>query len=58
MVDGLLAGEFDIRVFRGIGTPTAALQTGAPLEFVVSSPHIARFNPGEISAYNEDFKAS
>jgi iron(III) transport system substrate-binding protein len=51
LIDGLLAGEYDIGVFAGFGVPASALQSGAPIEFIVSSPHSVRFVPGGISAF-------
>ena len=50
LLDGLLAGEYDLALFGAVSTSTTASQQGAPLEFGVSSPSPTLYTPAGISA--------
>jgi iron(III) transport system substrate-binding protein len=50
LLDGLLAGEYDIALFGGMMPNTEAARQGAPVEFGVSDPYPALYLPAGISA--------
>jgi ABC-type Fe3+ transport system substrate-binding protein len=50
LLDGLLAGEYDIALFMGFSTAASGVQSGAPVEFGVSSPAAVTYIPGVIPA--------
>ena len=50
MIDGLLSGEFDIALMCGFPTAAVSARTGAPLEFVITSPSPIMYAPGAISS--------
>ena len=49
LIDGLLAGEYDIAMLGGMFGSLQAARGGAPLEFGVSAPFPAVYTPGGIS---------
>jgi ABC-type Fe3+ transport system substrate-binding protein len=50
LIDGLLAGEFNVALMSGYPTAALAAKNGAPLEFVISTPSPVLFAPGVISS--------
>lgn len=50
LLDGLLAGEYDVALFGGMMPNTEAARQGAPVEFGVSDPYPALYLPAGISA--------
>jgi ABC-type Fe3+ transport system substrate-binding protein len=50
LLDGLLAGEYDVALFGGMMPNTEAARQGAPVEFGVSDPFPALYLPAGISA--------
>ena len=49
-IDSILKGEFDIGFFSGYATAVDAASSGAPIEFVISSPWPVLNFPGAISS--------
>ena len=49
LVDGLLAGEYDIALMSGFPTAASAAKIGAPVEFLITSPSPVLYAPGGIS---------
>lgn len=50
LLDGLMAGEFDVALMSGFPTAALAAKQGAPIEFVITSPSPVLFAPGLISS--------
>ena len=50
LLNGLLAGEYDVALFGGMMPNTEAARQGAPVEFGISDPYPALYLPAGISA--------
>jgi iron(III) transport system substrate-binding protein len=49
LIDGLMAGEYDVAVLGGMFGSLQAARSGAPIEFGLSAPFPAVYTPGGIS---------
>lgn len=50
LIDGLLAGEYDVTILAGMLSFIGGAHEGAPVEFGVSAPYPPVYTPGGISA--------